>query len=128
MTIELRTATYLSLSMKEEIISPFTVAYLNEYSGNDSPILLPFSVGQSINLGLKFEKNNTRWDMIVTKTQDYENADNRLYIFQMKAGTVTVLIEVTIENIFDNPPSVSYENPCIVEVRLFIFQTYQKKL
>ncbi|XP_070502052.1 cadherin-AgCad1-like isoform X3 [Chironomus tepperi] len=113
-TIELKFDDFVSITMNEEIISPFTVAYLNEYSGNDSPIIMPFSLGQSIDLGLKFEKNNTRWDMIVTKTQDYENAANRKYIFDLKVGLVLVTVDITIKNIFDNPPSVSYENPCIV--------------
>ena len=121
MTIDLRLIDYIWLTMKEEIISPFTVAYLKDYSGNDTPIIMPFSLGQSINLGLKFEKNNTRWDMIVTKTQDYENIDNRRYIFDLKVGIIAVTVEIIIENIFDNSPSVSYENPCIVEVRTNIF-------
>ena len=103
--------------MNEEIISPFTVAYLNEYSGNDIPTIMPFSVGQSINLGLKFEKNNTRWNMIVTKTQDYENTANRRYSFELRVESVIVTIDIIIENIFDNSPSVSYENPCIIPVR-----------
>ncbi|KAL7052776.1 hypothetical protein ACKWTF_005003 [Chironomus riparius] len=114
-TIDLRLSDYVSLTMKEEIISPFTVAYLNEYSGNDTPVIMPFSAGQSINLGLKFEKNNTRWNMIVTKTQDFENEDNRRYIFELKVGLISVTVVIIIENIFDNSPSVSYENPCVVE-------------
>jgi hypothetical protein len=104
--------------MKEEIISPFTVAYLNEYSGDDTPTIMPFSAGHSMNLGLKLEKNNTRWNMIVTKTQDFENTDNRRYIFDLKTGLIRVTIEISIENIFDNSPSVSYENPCIIPVRI----------
>lgn len=118
MTIKLLFDDYVLITMKEEIISPFTVAYLNEYSGNDIPTIMPFSIGQSINLGLKFEKNNTRWNMIVTKTQDYENEDNRKYSFELKVGSIIVTIEIIIENIFDNSPSVSYDNPCIIPVSI----------
>lgn len=120
MTINSDLQIITRLSMNENIISPFTVAYLYGYNGTNSPIISPFSVGNSTELGLQFVKNDTRWDMIVTKTQDYENMDPKVYIFEMEVETVTQLFEFKIENIFDNSPTVSYENPCKVEVRLSI--------
>lgn len=119
--IKLRATDYVSISMEEEIAAPFTICYLNQYNGNESPRIAQFSEGDLINLGLKFQKFNDRWDMVISKKQDYENELNRRYIFDISIGQIIVTVDIIIVNIFDNSPFVTYDNPCSVPVRAFFY-------
>jgi hypothetical protein len=109
----------ITMTMNEEISVPFTVAYLNEYSGLEIPNdNVTFSDGDNANLGLEFELiDATRWAMKITKRQDYENVENRRYMIDIGLGSVWITLVFVIRNIFDNKPIVDIlENPCSVNV------------
>lgn len=115
------TATNIQITilMDEEIPPTFSIASLTEYTGVNSPAFSNFIAGSNSNLGLNFERNSTFWQMVLTRQQDFENANMRQYVFSLNAidGISSTFI-VRVRNIFDNPPTIiQHTNPCVVKVK-----------
>lgn len=60
---------------------------------------------------------------MIEKRQDYENPQQRIYFFQIyikdavELFTMEQSLFITLENIFDNQPTVTYQpTPCRVKV------------
>lgn len=96
------------IKMDEEIPAPIVIAVLVGYTGDKKPELGRFDSGSNLDLGLDFEKNaNDEWNMIVTKKQDYEQKNMQNYLFDVRADGKEVLVQISINNIFDNAPIIS---------------------
>jgi hypothetical protein len=121
--VTLVASDFVTIEIKEEITWPFTVAYLNDYTGTQSPTIGQFTDGRFANLGLSLlQQTDSRWAMIITQRQDYENSENRKYTFSMGAETVQVTVNIEIKNFFDNRPTVNaLDSTCSVNVSDSIF-------
>ncbi|KAG5678221.1 hypothetical protein PVAND_007913 [Polypedilum vanderplanki] len=109
------TFTLIKFSMDEELPVPFTMAYLNGYSESTKPVV-EFTFSYSHYLGFELFQSNSRWAINITKRQDYENENNQKYGLTMIADSKTVFIDIKINNIFDNKPTiVALDNPCFVD-------------
>lgn len=115
-TIRIAANFFITFEMNEEIPTPFTVASLVGYNESATPRIGTFYTGNNTNLGLKFEENNTKWSLLITKTQDYENSEHRYYTIDLSAGSVNINLVILINNIFDNIPRVDFSNPCSIPV------------
>jgi hypothetical protein len=106
------------LSMDEEIDAPITVAVVDGYNGNVKPVIASFANGNNFDLGLDFQRNvDGNWEMIVNNKQDYEQVSMRTYVFTILIDSQRVLVQITINNIFDNAPVITSDsNPCSVPV------------
>lgn len=106
------------INMDEEITAPIVIAIVTGYDGIAQPILGRFETTNSLDLNLYFALNDdNEWEMIVNKTQDYEQVSMRRYIFAVEIDGVSVSVQISINNIFDNPPVVTaLSNPCNIKV------------
>ena len=106
--------------MDEEIEPPIIVAVVTGYDGSAKPMLSIFEQGNNFDLDLDFELNgDNEWNMVVKRKQDYEQISMQRYIFYVQIDGRKVMVQITINNIFDNAPVVTAEsNPCSIEVRL----------
>lgn len=106
------------INMDEEIAAPIVIAIVTGYDGITQPRLGRFETTNSLDLNLYFALNaDNEWEMIVNKTQDYEQVSMRLYIFAVEIDGVSVSVQISINNIFDNPPVVTaLSNPCSIKV------------
>jgi hypothetical protein len=106
------------LSMDEEIDAPITVAIVTGYKGVVKPVIASFANGNNFDLGLDFQLNDEGdWEMIVNNKQDYEQESMQTYIFTVLIDSQRVIVQITINNIFDNAPVITSDsNPCSVPV------------
>lgn len=107
--------------MIEEIEWPFKAAIVAGYSSSVKPATGTFQVGSNFDLGLEFEMNGDgEWEMVITKRQDYEQPNNRLYLLAVECDGVRKDLIVKVSNKFDNDPIMTAEkNPCSIPVNLF---------
>lgn len=112
------------MSMDEELAVPITLALVDGYTNrNQKPVIGTFDIGNNLDLGLDFEWNNDNdgWEMIVKKRQDYEQPAMQKYIFYILIEEKNSMVQITINNIFDNAPVVtsdSKSDPCVVPVMI----------
>jgi hypothetical protein len=106
------------LSMNEEIVAPIIVAIVTGYDGAVKPVIASFDLGNNFDLGLDFQRNNDGdWEMVVKNKQDYEQLSMQTYIFNIQIDNQRVMVQITINNIFDNAPVITSDsNPCSVPV------------
>lgn len=106
------------ITMDEEIDAPIIVAIVAGYAGVAKPRFGNFVLGDNFDLGLDFELNSdNEWNMIVTNKQDYEQESMQKYIFYVEIDGKKVMVQIMINNIFDNAPIVTSEsNPCSIPV------------
>ena len=104
--------------MDEEILAPIVIAVVTGYSGVVKPQILSFEEGNNFDLGLDFVLNGaSEWEMTVTKRQDYEQVNMQNYRFNIQIETKIVTVQITILNIFDNPPIMTaVSSPCSIPV------------
>lgn len=107
--------------MDEGTKAPTEVAYLTGYSGTEVPEIAGFSDGNNDYLGLNFKNNGSVTTLNFELEQDFENPNQKTYSISLNTfdvtANVTALINVKIQNIFDNPPNVlQLTNPCSVDV------------
>lgn len=109
--------------MDEEIAAPIVLAIVAGYDGSNEPLLGRFESGNNLDLNLYFALNgDNEWEVIVNKTQDFEQVNMRRYIFYVVIDAKEVLMQISIRNIFDNPPVVtSLSNPCSIPV-IFVYE------
>jgi len=69
----------------------------------DIPTIGSFSAGLQTMLGLDTEKDGSKWYLIVKNAQDYENPNQRLYIFSVLAGGSYDIV-LSIRNLDDTNP------------------------
>lgn len=105
-----------SISMDEEIEPPIIVAVVTNYDGSEKPKFGNFDPGDNFDLGLDFELNeDNEWNMVVKNKQDYERESMQRYLFYVGIDGNQVMVQITINNIFDNAPVVTSEsNPCSI--------------
>lgn len=101
--------------MDEEIPKPVAIANMTDYTGNETPDWNGFIHGLNSNLGLVFSQTDNTWQMIITRTQDFEylNMANLAteYYFQLNAvDGVSPYVSIRVKNIFDNSPTVRQMN------------------
>lgn len=102
--------------MDEELPVPFTLAFLNGYTGSIEPQVDVYQIN-NFYLGLTLLQQDMRWAINLTIKQDYENEFNRKHRLTMSADSLEVFVDIEIKNIFDNSPTlVALENPCFVDV------------
>ena len=105
--------------MPEEISTPVAIALFKDYDHVDAPMLGNFLFNTNSNLGLSFNKNNSKsqWQIMINQRQDFENSNNRDYSFYIHGNVTRLYVIVRVENIFDNPPTMTQvTNPCNVKV------------
>ncbi|XP_015127857.1 cadherin EGF LAG seven-pass G-type receptor 1 [Diachasma alloeum] len=106
-----------NIELKEEVEHAVCIAQLN-YEDSTEPQLGSFSTGQSFILGAEFRKNEAtkKWDLYITKKQDYETPAMRQYRFEVVVGTDRNDVALNIINIDDNPPVIqAVERTCAIE-------------
>jgi len=98
--------------MDEEIDPPITIAV-----SDLQPTIRSFANGDNNNLNLGFEQVGQEWHMIVRNKQDYEQEKMRSYSINIDIDGATVIFQINILNIFDNPPVLTVNtNPCSIPV------------
>lgn len=112
------TAVMQPINVTEEIPWPFGLAIIN-YDGNTKPFIEDFP--NSVFLNASVERKSDKWIIFVNSRQDYEDSNQRVYLFNVVLQDNSILrkhkIRIVLFNIFDNNPSVSYEPiPCKSEV------------
>lgn len=87
------------------------------YTEDAKPEIGSFQKGNNLDLGLDFVRNeDDEWQMIVKNRQDFEQINMQRYILSIQIEGVSVTLQVTINNIFDNAPVISSEsNPCSIK-------------
>lgn len=118
--VELQSPTSIMqpINVTEEIPWPFDLTIIN-YEGNNSPYIEDFT--NMVFLNATVERKDDKWTIVVNNRQDYENPNQRVYLFNVVLEVGSELqqhrIRIGLFNIFDNNPSVSYEPiPCRAEV------------
>lgn len=87
------------------------------YDGVAKPQIGSFQMGNNLDLGLDFVRNtDDEWEMIVRNRQDFEQVNMQKYILAVQIDGQQVTVQITINNIFDNAPVISYEsNSCSIK-------------
>lgn len=129
--VELQSPTSIiqPLNVTEEIPWPFDLVLIN-YDGNIPPYIEDFTNMAFLNATV--ERKDGKWVIVVNNRQDYENPNQRVYLFNVILKVESVVeqhkVRVGLFNIFDNNPSVSYEPiPCRTEVRYFMIYFFRLK-
>lgn len=104
--------------MNEKTSAPTQVAYLSGYTDTAMPSFGGFIDGDNVYLGMNFKNNGSVTTLHFDEEQDYENPNKKSYSVMLNVfDGVTALINIKIQNIFDNPPNVlQLTNPCTVDV------------
>lgn len=113
-----QTSIIQPINVTEEIPWPFDLILIN-YDGNNTPYIEDFP--NSVFFEATVERKHGKWTIVVNNRQDYENPNQRIYLFNVVVEEESVIqkhkVRVSLFNIFDNNPSVSYEPiPCRTEV------------
>ncbi|XP_012257858.2 protocadherin Fat 4-like isoform X2 [Athalia rosae] len=106
-----------NIRLKEEVTYNVTIAQFN-YVGTDTPVLGTFDDNKSnLFLGAVIEKDLSGvWQLVVTKTQDYEVDAMQSYRFRVAAGGETRRIALNVVNVDDNAPVIQADSQsCSVE-------------
>uniref|UniRef100_A0A0C9RKK1 Cdh23_3 protein n=1 Tax=Fopius arisanus TaxID=64838 RepID=A0A0C9RKK1_9HYME len=109
--------TITNIFLDEEVDHPVCIAQVN-YNGAAMPQLGTFSVGQSVNLGAEFRRNEvtSKWELYILKKQDYETSAMQAYQFDVAIGNLRRDVALNIKNIDDNPPVIqAVERTCAIE-------------
>ncbi|XP_075148855.1 cadherin-AgCad1-like [Haematobia irritans] len=116
------TANVQKINVREELSIPYRMAQLNYNGTLGTPTLGAFDIGDNSLLGARLNFTENAWYIIIEKRQDYENPLQRIYFFQIylkdfqNGKTMEQSIFITLENIFDNSPTVTYRpSPCRVQ-------------
>ncbi|XP_073842493.1 cadherin-AgCad1-like isoform X2 [Musca autumnalis] len=123
-------ASVQKISVREELVVPYKLAKIN-YNGTDgTPTIGAFDIGDNSLLGARVNFTDNEWYIIIDKRQDFENPLQRIYFFQVymrdsaEKFPVEQSIFITLENIFDNVPTITYgPSPCRVEELRFNYLT-----
>ncbi|XP_061386106.1 cadherin-23-like [Musca vetustissima] len=115
-------ASVQKISVREELSVPYILAKINYNGTEGTPTLGAFDIGDNSLLGARINITDNEWYITIEKRQDFENPLQRIYFFQVyikdasDANSVEQSVFVTLENIFDNKPTVTYgPSPCRVE-------------
>lgn len=109
------------ISMDEEMDVPIVIAIVDGYNGDQKPEIGSFDFGNNFDLGLDFKLNQNEWKMVVSKKQDYEQPVMRKYVYNVRIGGKSSMVQITINNIFDNSPVITpglNSNPCSISVMI----------
>uniref|UniRef100_A0A1I8P4M8 Cadherin domain-containing protein n=1 Tax=Stomoxys calcitrans TaxID=35570 RepID=A0A1I8P4M8_STOCA len=116
------TASVQKINVREELSVPYKLAKINYNGTTGMPALGAFDIGDNSLLGARINFTENEWYIIIEKRQDFENPLQRIYFFQIylkdsvEANSVEQSIFITLENIFDNKPTVTYgPSPCRAE-------------
>jgi len=73
--------------------------------------------GSQTTLGVATEKNDSKWYLVVTIAQDYENTNQRYYRFYVNAGSERYEVALIITNVDDEIPLfLPYTTSCEIRV------------
>ncbi|XP_037819620.1 cadherin-23-like [Lucilia sericata] len=110
-----------TINVREELVVPYKLAKIN-YNGTSTPLLGAFDIGDNSLLGARLILTDNQWFITIEKRQDFENPQQRIYFFQIYikdvalSNAVEPSVLIKLENIFDNPPTLTYApSPCRVE-------------
>uniref|UniRef100_A0A1B0B2E9 Cadherin domain-containing protein n=1 Tax=Glossina palpalis gambiensis TaxID=67801 RepID=A0A1B0B2E9_9MUSC len=116
------------LNVREELPIPYKLVEINYKESVGTPTLGAFDIGDNSLLGAQLISEEQRWFIIIGKRQDYENVQQQIYFFQIyikdskEIGEQSIFI--TLKNIFDNQPLISYKpSPCRAEELQANYQT-----
>uniref|UniRef100_A0A1B0ACX3 Cadherin domain-containing protein n=1 Tax=Glossina pallidipes TaxID=7398 RepID=A0A1B0ACX3_GLOPL len=116
------------LNVREELPIPYKLVEINYKESLGTPTLGAFDIGDNSLLGAQIIFEKQRWFIIVKKRQDYENLKQQIYFFQIYIKGSKEISEqsifITLKNIFDNQPLISYKpSPCRAEELQANYQT-----
>jgi hypothetical protein len=85
---------------------------------SDQPTIRNFVVGNNNDLGLKTEKSDGSWFLVVNKSQDYEIPNQRGYRFYVEVAGRSLEVDISLVNVDDAAPyfSLPDSKPCEVSV------------
>ena len=85
-----------------------------------------FGVGTQMSLGLQTETDGSKWYLVVTNTQDYENPTQRYYRFEVTAGVQKYDVVLNIRNLDDESPYFLLPDPtpCAIKVSNDLKETH----
>jgi hypothetical protein len=115
--VTIKPGTNYVFTAHEEIKVPFNLAIINNV-GLAAVEIGEFTFGSNSDLGIDVMKRtggDSRYDLVVTKFQDYEKIPQNMYRLEIKVGGVPQIIQLYIINLIDTFPIVQYDGPCLIE-------------